>query len=97
MSVRTVSQRAVANLGWDEVRLTHPLFAGDTLYAESEVLETRASRSRPEQGIVVVRTRGLNQEGAECISFRRTVLVWRRGCSPDERDGASPKADPSAG
>jgi itaconyl-CoA hydratase len=82
MSVSDVSQKAVANLGWDEVRMPHPLFAGDTLYAESEVLETRPSASRPEQGLVTVRTTGRNQHGEVVCTFRRTVLVWKRGFGP---------------
>jgi itaconyl-CoA hydratase len=82
MSVSDVSQKAVANLGWDEVRMPHPLFAGDTLYAESEVLETRESASRPEQGLVTVRTTGRNQHGDIVCTFRRTVLVWKRGFGP---------------
>jgi itaconyl-CoA hydratase len=78
MTVHTVSQRAIANLGWDEVRLTAPVFVGDTLYAESEVLARRESRSRPAQGIVTVRTTGKNQDQATVIHFQRTVLVPRR-------------------
>jgi len=65
MSVRTVSAKVVANLGWDKVKATHPVFAGDTLYAESTVLHKRESRSRPTQGIVAVFTRGINQDGVE--------------------------------
>src|SRR5215831_16213068 len=84
MSVRTVSAKVVANLGWDKVRATHPVFAGDTLYAESTVLSKRESKSRPTQGIVAVRTRGLNQDGAEVMSFERTMLIWKRGFSPEE-------------
>lgn len=79
MSVSDVSQKAVANLGWDEVRMPHPLFCGDTLYAESEVLEKRESASRPEQGLVTVRTIGRNQTGDIVCSFKRTILVWKRG------------------
>lgn len=79
MSVSDVSQKAVANLGWDDIRLTHPVFPGDTLYAESEVLETRASNSRPTQGIVTVRTTGRNQHGDIVCTFVRKVLVWKRG------------------
>src|ERR1700739_1539349 len=63
MSVRTVSAKVVANLEWDKVKATHPVFAGDTLYAESTVVSKRESRSRPTQGIVTVSTRGLNQDG----------------------------------
>ena len=82
LSVTDVSLNAVANLGWDDVRLTAPVFAGDTLYAESEVLDVRPSASRPGQGIVRVRTRGLNQHGEEVISFERTVLVYGRDQAP---------------
>jgi itaconyl-CoA hydratase len=83
MSVRTVSAKVVANLGWDKVKATHPVFAGDTLYAESTVLSKRESKSRPTQGIVTVSTRGTNQDGVEVISFERTMLVHRRGHSPE--------------
>ena len=87
MSVRTVSAKVVANLGWDKVRATHPVFAGDTLYAESTVLHKRESASRPTQGIVTVSTRGLNQNGQEVMSFERIMLVHRRGHSPEEAAG----------
>jgi itaconyl-CoA hydratase len=87
MSVRTVSAKVVANLGWDKVRASHPVFAGDTLYAESTVLHKRESKSRPTQGIVTVSTRGINQDGAEVMSFERTMLVHRRGHSPEEAAG----------
>jgi acyl dehydratase len=82
LSVADVSQNAVANLGWDEVRLTSPVFAGDTLYAESEVQEVRPSRSRPGQGIVRVHTRGFNQRGETVITYSRTVLVYSRSARP---------------
>ena len=78
LSVEDVSRNAVANLGWDGVRLAAPVFAGDTLYAESEVLEVRESRSRPGQGLVRVHTRGLNQDGVLVIEFDRSVLVHSR-------------------
>jgi itaconyl-CoA hydratase len=84
MSVRTVSAKVVANLGWDKVRATHPVFAGDTLYAESKVLHKRESKSRPTQGIVTVQTRGINQDGIEVMSFERTMLIYRRDHSPEE-------------
>ena len=87
LSVTDVSLNAVANLGWDEVRLTAPVFAGDTLYAESEVEEVRPSRSRPGQGIVRVRTIGRNQRGEEVITFRRTILVYSRAAAPVHTDG----------
>ena len=84
MSVRTVSAKVVANLGWDKVKATHPVFAGDTLYAESTVLLKRESKSRPTQGIVTVSTRGINQHGDEVMSFERTMLIYKRGHSPEE-------------
>lgn len=85
MSVRTVSAKVVANLGWDKVRASAPVFAGDTLYAESTILHRRESKSRPTQGIVTVATRGLNQRDEEVMSFERTMLVYRRGQSPEEQ------------
>ena len=85
LSVTDVSLNAI-NLGWDEVRLPNPLFEGDTLYAQSEVLETRESRSRPHMGIVRLRTTGYNQDGSVVIEFVRTIMVYRRGQVPrDER------------
>ena len=83
MSVDDVSYRAIGNLGWDKVRLTAPVFAGDTLYAESEVLAKRESKSRPHQGVVTVRTRGLKADGTEFMSFERAVLVPKRGHAVD--------------
>jgi itaconyl-CoA hydratase len=83
LSVDDVSRNAVANLGWTDVRLTAPVFAGDTLYAESEVLETRPSRSRPTQGLVRVRTRGYNQRDETVMTFERIVLVYSRAGRPD--------------
>ncbi len=79
MSVSDVSYQAIGNLGWTDIRLTAPVFAGDTLYAESHVLSKRESRSRPTQGIVTVRTVGRKADGTEVISFERTVLVPKRG------------------
>jgi itaconyl-CoA hydratase len=81
-SVTDVSQNAVANLGWDEVRLPNPVFAGDTIYSESEVLSKRESASRPYAGIIVVKTRGINQDGKVVIHFKRTIMVYKRGFSP---------------
>jgi itaconyl-CoA hydratase len=69
-------------LGWDEVKLPHPLFAGDTLYSESQVLEKRESRSNPKRGVVKVRTRGIQQEGKVVIDYVRSVLVWKKAHAP---------------
>jgi len=79
MSVADVSQKAVANLGWTDIRLTAPVFVGDTIYAESEVLAKRESASRPTQGIVTVRTTGKKSDGTIFMSYERTVLLPKRG------------------
>ena len=81
-SVADISQNVFANLGWDEVRLPHPVFEGDTIYSQSEVLEKRESRSRPTVGIVTVKTSGYNQEGKVVITFKRTIMVYKRGQAP---------------
>lgn len=90
LSVQDLTQNAVANLGWDEVRLPNPLFDGDTLYAESEVLSTRESKSHPEAGIVEVKTRGYKQNGQTVIEYRRTFMVYKRAHSP-YKDGSGKK------
>lgn len=87
MSVSDISQKAIANLGWNDIRLTAPVFAGDTIYAESEVLETRESRSRPTQGIVKVKTTGRKADGTVFMTYERTVLVPKRGHAVDDRAG----------
>ena len=81
-SVSDVSYNVMANLGWDEVRLPNPLFEGDTVYSSSEVIAKRESRSRPDVGIVTVRTTGTNQHGVPVITFTRTVMVYRTGRGP---------------
>ena len=85
MSVSDISQKAIANLGWNDIRLTAPVYAGDTIYAESEVLETRESRSRPTQGIVTVKTTGKKSDGTVFMTYERTVLVPKRGHAVDDR------------
>lgn len=77
-SVLDISQNAVVNLGWENIRLTHPVYVGDTLFSESLVVSKRESKSRPYAGIVTCRTRGLNQHGDEVISWVRSVLVYKR-------------------
>jgi acyl dehydratase len=79
MTVNDVSGKAIANLGWKEINLTAPVFCGDTLYAESEVLEMRESKSRPTQGVVTVHTRAFNQDGVQIMDFVRSALVPKRG------------------
>lgn len=85
MSVSDVSQKAIANLGWRDIRMTMPVYAGDTLYAESEVLSKRESNSRRDAGIVTVRTIGRKQDGAVVCTFERTILVAKRGHSVEDR------------
>jgi acyl dehydratase len=78
MSVADVSQKAIANLGWTDIVMPAPVFNGDTLYAESTVLEKRESKSRPTQGIVTVATRAWKQDGTTVMTYKRTVLVPKR-------------------
>ena len=89
-SVTDLTQNAFANLGWDEIRMTQPVFAGDTLFSESIVLDKRESGTRPHAGIVTVRTRTLNQDGDEVCSFKRTFYVYKRGA--EELEGIFPEA-----
>ena len=84
MSVSDISQKTIANLGWDKIKLTAPVYVGDTLYAESVVLSKRESKSRPTQGIVFVRTTGFNQDGKEVISYERTMLIPKKGHAVDD-------------
>ena len=85
MSVSDISQKTIANLGWTDVKLSGPVFIGDTLYAESEVLSVRESSSRPTQGIVTVRTTGTKQDGTAVISFQRAMLIPKRGHAVDDQ------------
>ena len=78
MSVSDVSAKAIANLGWKEIKLPNPVFPGDTLYANTEVLGKRESRSRPNAGIVSVLTRGINQDDADVCIFERQILIPKR-------------------
>jgi itaconyl-CoA hydratase len=84
LSVADTSENAVANLGWNEIALPKPVHAGDTLWAESEVLEVRESRSRPGCGIVGIRTRGVNQRGQVVIEFTRSFMVFKRSAAEVE-------------
>jgi acyl dehydratase len=81
MTVRSMSSRTIANLGWDEVRLPNPVFIGDTLYAKSTVLNVRESSSRPGQGIVTIATVGHKSDGVIVLTCRRSFLVPKRGCA----------------
>jgi acyl dehydratase len=87
MSVADVSQKAIANLGWTDIKMPAPVFNGDTLYAESTVLEKRLSKSRPTQGIVTIKTIGKNQRGEVVCEFERTMLIPKRGYDVEEKAG----------
>jgi itaconyl-CoA hydratase len=91
-SVMDISQNALANLGWDEVRLPNPLFEGDTVYSRSECLEKRESKSRPNVGIVTFKTTGFTQDGRVIIEFKRTVMVYKRGHVPLTPGQPKPKS-----
>jgi itaconyl-CoA hydratase len=78
LTVPDTSENAVANLGWTDIRLPSPVFVGDTLWAESEILDLRVSESRPTAGIVSMRSRGVNQRGEVVIEYLRTFMVLRR-------------------
>lgn len=78
MTVADVSLNAIANLGWKDVRLVAPVFPGDTVYARTEVIEVRESRSRPGQGVVTTRTEGFKADGTVFLTFERASLVPRR-------------------
>ena len=81
LSVTDISQHAV-NLGWDDVRMPAPVFEGDTIYARTEVLSKRESKSRPQMGLVEVKTTGFKPDGTTVITFRRSILVYKRGQGP---------------
>lgn len=85
MSVSDVSYKAVANLGWDKVKLLAPVFVGDTIYAESEVIGLRESDSRPHHGIVTVRTTGKKADGTVFMTFERSALVPMRGHAAEDK------------
>ncbi len=93
MSVPDVSQNAMANLGWEHVKLPNPVFIGDTLYCETEVLAKRESRSYPEAGIVQVRSKGINQDGKVVIDLTRSVMVYKIAAAPAA--GRFPEVDES--
>jgi itaconyl-CoA hydratase len=92
LSVRDTSENAAANLGWGDIVLPKPVYAGDTLWAQSEVTAVRESGSRPSCGIVSVRTRGVNQRAEIVIEFTRSFLVFKRD-APETKGGAAPEVD----
>jgi len=91
MTVPDTSENAAANLQWTDIKLPRPVFAGDTLWAESEILELRESKSNPKVGIVTMRSRGINQRREVVIEFKRTFMVYKRGVP--EAEPAFPGTD----
>jgi itaconyl-CoA hydratase len=85
LSVPDTSENGTANLAWTDIKIPNPVFAGDTLYAESEVLSLRESASKPNVGIVGLRTRGINQDGKVVMEFLRTFMCYRRD-APEVQD-----------
>jgi acyl dehydratase len=81
LGVSDLSENGFA-LGWDYIKLPNPVFPGDTLYSESEVIGVRESKSRPGQGVVKVRTRGVNQDGVVVIEYERSIMVWKKAHAP---------------
>jgi len=90
LGVSDTSENGFA-LGWDEIRLPNPLFEGDTLYSESEVLEKRESASNPTRGIVKFRSRGIKQDGTIVMEYVRSVMVWKRAHAPQRDHFPEPK------
>lgn len=82
MSVPDVSGAAIANLEVETLQHKHPTFHGDTIHAETRVLEVVESKSKSDRGVVTVETKGFNQEGKEVCYFRRRVMVWKRASAP---------------
>lgn len=85
MSVPDVSGSAIANLEVESLKHPRPTFHGDTVYAETRVLERRESSSRPDRGVVTVETKGINQRGEEVCYFRRKAMVWKRAAAPQRQ------------
>ena len=90
LGVADTSENGFA-LGWDEIKLPNPLFEGETIYSESEVLDARESRSRPQWGIVKFHTRGIKQDGTVVIEYTRSVMVWKRDQAPVTSSFPEPK------
>lgn len=82
LNVSDVSENGFA-LGWDRITLPNPVYAGDTLYAQSQVLEIRESKSKPDRGIVTINTKGIKQNGVVAIDYIRSIMVWKKGHAPN--------------
>lgn len=93
MTVSDTTQNAFANLGWEDIKLTHPVHIGDTLYAETKVTGKRESASRPHAGIVSFLSRGLNQDGDVVMSYKRSAYIYKRAAGADHRVFPAAKQD----
>jgi acyl dehydratase len=83
LSSADVSRFAI-NLGWEEITIPTPVFEGDTLYSQTEILSKRESKSRPHMGIVSIKTTGFKQDGSIIMQLRRTILVYKRDHIPQQ-------------
>jgi itaconyl-CoA hydratase len=92
LTVPDTSENGAANLEWSDIKLPKPVFVGDTLWAQSEVLELRESESRPQMGVVTIRSRGINQDGEVVVEFRRAFLCYKRD-APEVQNGRAPAVD----
>ena len=92
LTVPDTSENGAANLEWTDIKLPRPVFVGDTLWAQSEVLELRESESRPQMGVVTIRSRGINQDGEVVVEFRRAFLCYKRD-APEVQKGQAPAVD----
>jgi itaconyl-CoA hydratase len=90
LGVADTSENGFA-LGWDEIKLPNPLFEGETIYSQSEVVSVRESRSKPEWGIVKFRTQGIKQDGTVVIEYTRSVMVWKKAHAPNNDTFPEPK------
>ncbi|MCC6175739.1 MAG: MaoC family dehydratase [Chloroflexi bacterium] len=90
LGVADTSENGFA-LGWDEIKLPHPLFEGETIYSQSEVVSARESRSKPQWGIVKFRTKGIKQDGTVVIEYVRSVMVWKKAHAPNNDTFPEPK------
>ena len=93
LSVADVTEHAAANLAWTDVTLPNPVFFGDTIWAETEILDRRESRSNPDVGIVSMRTRGINQRREVVIEFKRTFMIYKRGAPNAMPQFPTPRSD----
>ena len=92
LTVPDTSENGAANLEWSDIKLPNPVFVGDTLWAQSEVLGLRESESRPQMGVVTIRSRGINQDGEVVVEFRRAFLCYKRD-APEVQNGRAPAVD----